>query len=65
MAQAKELRAQSVNDLETLCVELSKEIFQIKNELSITRKIEKPHLLKLKKKERAKVLTVLGEKKRG
>ena len=46
-------------------LELSKEIFELNCELKVSRKLEKPHLLKEKKKDRARVLTVISEKRRG
>lgn len=63
MPKAKELRDQSKEELEALYADLSKEIFELRNELKTTRKLEKPHLIRLKKKDRARVLTVLQEKK--
>lgn len=63
MLKAKELHNQSIEDLELLDQDLLKEIFELTNELRITRKLEKPHSLKSKKKDRAKVLTVLTQKR--
>lgn len=40
---------------------LSEEIFQLRNQLSLNRKLEKPHLLPLKKRERARALTRLTQ----
>lgn len=62
MYRAKDLRKQSNEELKEMCIQLSREIFDLVNELSITRKVEKPHLIRQKKKERARVLTVLQEK---
>lgn len=56
------IKDQSVEELKALYIDLSKEIFEMKNEIRITRKIEKPHLLKAKKKDRARVLTALRQK---
>ncbi|KAG6559502.1 Ribosomal L29 protein [Candidatus Rhabdochlamydia oedothoracis] len=61
--KAKELRDQSKEELQALYADLSKEIFELRNELKTTRKLEKPHLIRLKKRDRARVLTVLQEKK--
>lgn len=63
MPKAKELRDQSKEELQDLYADLSKEIFELRNELKTTRKLEKPHLIRLKKRDRARVLTVLQEKK--
>ncbi len=62
MMKAKELRDQSVEELKLLRRDLSKEIFGLKNELSLSRKLEKPHLVRAKKRDRARVMTVLAEK---
>ena len=57
-----EFKDQSVEELKALFRELSKEIYDLKNEISMTRKIEKPHLLKKKKRDRARVLTLLSQR---
>ena len=62
MTKAKELRNQSESELKTLYQDLSKEMFQLRNEMKVTRKMEKPHLMRLKKKDRARVMTILSEK---
>ncbi len=62
MQEASKLREQSVQELEALSVDLSKEVYRLRNELKLTRKLEKPHLLKHLKRDRARVLTVLREK---
>ena len=61
MVKAKELREQSPLELEAHIRELSKELFELRNEMKTTRKMEKPHLMRLKKKQRARALTVLTE----
>lgn len=53
---------QSVEELKALYQDLSKEIFEFKNEVSINRKLEKPHMVKKKKRDRARVLTALRQK---
>ncbi|QZA58312.1 50S ribosomal protein L29 [Candidatus Rhabdochlamydia porcellionis] len=63
MPKAKELRDQSREELQALYADLSKEIFELRNELKTTRKLEKPHLIRLKKRDKARVLTILQEKK--
>ncbi len=62
MTKAKELRDQSESELKALYQDLSKEMFQLRNEMKITRKMEKPHLVRSKKKDRARVMTILREK---
>ncbi len=62
MAKAKELRDQAPEELKALYQDLSKEIFQLRNEMKVTRKVEKPHLVRAKKKDRARTMTILREK---
>ncbi len=61
--QKKTYSEQSVEDLKKLYQEFSTEIFNLRNELAVSRKLEKPHTLREKKRERARVLTVLRTKK--
>jgi large subunit ribosomal protein L29 len=63
MLKTKNLRDQSPEELQVLSVDLSKEIFELRNELKTTRKLEKPHLIRIKKRNRARVLTILQQKK--
>jgi ribosomal protein L29 len=43
---------------------LQKEIFVLRNELAMHRKLEKPHLLKAKRHERARLLTLITQERR-
>ncbi len=61
MAKAKELREQSQEELKALYQDLSKELFQLRNEMKVTRKMEKPNMVRIKKKDRARVMTILRE----
>ena len=56
------LKDQSAEELQSLYRDLSKEIFNLKNEFRMTKKVEKPHLIRQKKRERARVLTYLHQK---
>lgn len=62
MLKAKELQNQSVQDLKELQNSLSKEIYALINDRKLTQKVEKPHVIREKKKDRARVLTVLRQK---
>jgi large subunit ribosomal protein L29 len=62
MRRIKEFQDQSVAELNALSLDLAKEIYNLNNELTINRKIEKPHLLRQKKRDRARVLTILSQK---
>ncbi|MBI3901232.1 MAG: 50S ribosomal protein L29 [Chlamydiia bacterium] len=55
----------SVEELRQKEALLAKEIFALKNELSLNRKLEQPHLLREKKRERARALTRLTEIAKG
>jgi large subunit ribosomal protein L29 len=64
MLVAKELREQSVEGLKKLEREIASELFALRNEQATARKTAKPHLVKEKKRDRARVLAVLSEKER-
>lgn len=65
MKKAEELRDLSDNDLENLVKDLDHEIFQARNEIRMTKNVEKPHLIRQKRKEKARAITILAEKRRG
>ena len=62
MLKAKELMNQSVEELQMHYQELCRDIFELTSERSVSRKLEKPHELKEKKKDRARILTILRQK---
>jgi large subunit ribosomal protein L29 len=62
MGRTKQFQDQSAAELKALSLDLSKEIYNLTNELSVNRKIEKPHLLRQKRRDRARVLTILRQK---
>lgn len=64
MLKAKELRDQSAQELEANLVDLSKELFQLRNQFKLEKKLEKPHRLRELRRDRARTLTVLAEKSR-
>ena len=55
---------QPIEELVQMAATLEKEIFALRNELAVQRKLEKPHLLKAKRKDRARLLTVLTQKEK-
>lgn len=61
--RAKEFRDQSIEDLESTIVESKKQLFELKCEKKQAKQLEKPHRLALLKKEIARMLTVLEQKK--
>jgi ribosomal protein L29 len=58
-----EWKNQSVEELAEMAQDIDREIFSLRNELVMNRKLEKPHLLKAKRHEKARVLTLLTQKK--
>ena len=62
MTKASSLRDMAVSELETALVDLNKDLFALVNNKKRTKKLEKPHLIREKKKQRARMLTILGEK---
>lgn len=62
MLKAKDLRDMSVEELESALQELSRELFNLNNEFKISKKAEQPHRLREKRRDRARLLTVLTEK---
>lgn len=63
MLKAKDLVNQSIEELEAQHEDLCRDIFMLTNELRVSRKLDKPHELTEKKKDRARILTVLRQKK--
>lgn len=52
----------SLKELEARVYELDREIFELRNELATQRKLEKPHLIKSKRRDKARILTMLTQK---
>lgn len=63
MLKASELINQANEELEAQYEDICRDIFELTNELRVSRKLDKPHELKEKKKDRARILTVLRQKK--
>lgn len=63
MQKAKDLRNQSLEELSLLMEDIDKDLYNLRNELKGTKKLDKPHKLKELKKDKAKILTVLTEKR--
>ena len=59
--KAKELRTKSIEELKKLAEDLRKKINQLMIDKSL-KKINKPHLLKMTKKDLARILTIIREK---
>lgn len=63
MLKAKDLRDQAVEELEATCRDKRAELFKLRNEQHENRQFEKPHRVEHIKKEIARLLTVIHEKK--
>ena len=62
MAKKKRTEEASVKEVQAQVHSLDREIFQLRNELATQRKLEKPHLIKEKRKQKARILTLLTQK---
>lgn len=62
MLKPKNLRDQALEELEAMLTDTRKELFKLVNERKQAKKLEKPHLLMEKKKDIAKLLTVIRSK---
>ncbi len=60
----KNLKDSSFSDLQKMDQDLAREVFELRNTLAIQRKLDKPHLLKAKRRERARVLTLLTKQQK-
>jgi len=65
IAKASTLREQSTEALIALCNERQVEIFQLKNQIAMKQKDVQSDLVRKKKKEIARINTILGERQRG
>lgn len=62
--QETEIKNQPVSELLAMVHRLDQELFGLRMELATQRKLEKPHLMKQKKKEKARILTILTQKQK-
>jgi large subunit ribosomal protein L29 len=63
MYKAKDLRDQSIEELEAAYREDCKKLFLLNNQFRAEKKREKPHEIRHARKNIAKLLTVLAEKR--
>jgi len=64
MKKAKDLRDQSEEELEATYQESCKQLFELNNQFKSQKKREKPHEIKHVRKDIARLLTVMTEKRR-
>lgn len=63
MRKAKDLRQETIEALEAELANTQKECFELVNAFKHLKKLEKPHLLREKRRDKARLLTVLTEKR--
>ncbi len=63
MLKAKELNDKSIQELEAQLQDLSKELFQLVNEYQVNKKLDRPHRLKTMRRDKARLLTIINEKR--
>lgn len=63
MYKAKDLRDQSVEELEAIYEDSCKKLFELNNQFRSQKKREKPHEIRHARKDIARLLTVLSEKR--
>lgn len=63
MYKAKELRDQSEEELEAIYQDSCKKLFELNNHFRSQKKREKPHEIKHTRKDIARLLTILSEKR--
>lgn len=63
MYKAKDLRDQSIEELEATCVEARRKLFDLTNKFKGEKKRDVPHGIKHARKDIARLLTVITEKR--
>jgi large subunit ribosomal protein L29 len=63
MLKAKDLQTETIEELEAMKNDLEREIIAIKSELKVNRKLEKPHTMREKRHDLARVLTIITQKR--
>ena len=58
----KELRELPIDQLKSLIDDINKDLFELREQLAVNKKLQKPHLLRDKKKDRARAILALSEK---
>ena len=53
---------QQEHELNGRLIEIDRELFALRNELAMNKKLDKPHLIKARRKEKAQILTNLTQK---
>ena len=64
MLKAKDLKDKSIEELEASLQDLSRELYQLVNEYQVNKKLDKPHRLITMRRDKARLLTVINEKRK-
>ncbi len=63
MTKAKDLRNESDEQLNSMIADGEKELFDYKNKLALSHKVEKSHCIREKRRDVARIKTILAERK--
>ncbi len=64
MAKKEKIQELSPAALQEKLAYLNRELFELRDELAVNRKLDKPHLLRAKRKDKARILTILTQQER-
>ena len=56
------LNDQQEHELSARLIDIDRELFALRNELAMNKKLDKPHLIRARRKEKAQILTNLTQK---
>jgi len=62
--KTKKAEEQTIEQMHAQVYDLNREIFHLRNELATQKKLEKPHLIRKKRKEIARILTTVTRKQK-
>jgi large subunit ribosomal protein L29 len=62
MTKAQVFKEQTDEQLEANLEDLKKELYQLRSEYALTKKLEKPHRVNESRKDIARILTILSER---
>ena len=56
------LNDQQEHELSARLIDIDRELFALRNELAMNKKLDKPHLIRARRKEKAQILTNMTQK---
>lgn len=63
--KTSDLKEQTIAELKVSARDVDREIFKLRNELATQKKLEKPHLLRAMRRNKARILTLVSQKQKG